>query len=707
MFLARARQKFSRHTNIEYRLYDLERDSVEQGFVRGSYDVVIAANVVHATSDVRRVLSNLRGLLTATGQLVILELTRPQRMIDLTFGLLEGWWKFSDPDLRPDYALMPPERWSAALLHAGFQSAVAFPRDVAAPQSVILASNNFALSQCHETWRIHGANSLADALAQQLQTRGAALAEPAEPPRKVVLALHPSSNNPVALCSQVLSVIQSFTSPPPQFAVVWQQTAEPTGEALRAFLRCVAVEQPQLSCRWIEFSHEAFNSGALAQELLVTTPEQETRLTTRRLVTRLHAHSLQASAFRPRTDRSYLITGGFGTLGLSLADRLSANGAGELILLSRRGPTSGSEAVLQRCRSRGTHVRIERADVADRESMRNLLTEMSRRGRIGGIFHTAGENTVVPLNQLTENDIERMFAGKARGAEILDELTSALELDCFVLFSSAAAVWGSARLAHYAAANGFLDGLAEHRAKRGLPCLSLQFGRLNERGMVPESEYRQFDRMGLLSLPLDHAWEAMAQALTSGASRCILARLDWDRFISIYQAQGARKTLFSELPAYKTERRTDADIQQESWRDLEHFAEPERADNLTRRVAALVARVLGFSSSATLPLDRGLFEMGLDSLTAVELRDCLGKALGVALPPTLLYEQPTVRDLSRHLLERAFVQSAPSTTADLAALAPAVSASDVVSWLESISDEEIDRLFAERIVAQAGSEHVR
>jgi acyl carrier protein len=225
--------------------------------------------------------------------------------------------------------------------------------------------------------------------------------------------------------------------------------------------------------------------------------------------------------------------------------------------------------------------------------------------------------------------------------------------------------------------------------------------------MVPESEYRQFDRMGLLSLPLDHAWEAMARALTSGASRCILARVDWDRFISIYQGQGARKTLFSELPAYKTERRTDADIQQESWRDLEHLAEPERADNLTGRVAALVARVLGFSSSSALPLDRGLFELGLDSLTAVELRDRLSKALGVALPPTLLYEQPTVHDLSRHLLERAFAQSAVSTTAAIAALAPAVSASDVVSRLESISDEEIDRLFAERIVAQAGPQHVR
>jgi acyl transferase domain-containing protein/SAM-dependent methyltransferase/acyl carrier protein len=706
MFLARARQKFSRHTNIEYRLYDLERDPAEQGFVPGTYDLVIAANVVHATSDVRRVLSNLRGLLTAAGQLVILEVTRPQRMIDLTFGLLEGWWKFSDLDLRPDYALMPPERWSAALLHAGFQSAVAFPRDAAAPQSVILAGNNSAIAERHKTWHIEGAGSLAEGLAQQLQTRGAALARPAEIAGKVVVVLDAGSNTPVSLCSRVLRLIQSFTTPSPQIAVVWQQTAEPATEALRAFLRCAAVEQPQLFCRWIEFSREAFDSGALARELLTTTPEQEIRLTTRRLVTRLHAHSPQAPAFRPRTDRSYLITGGFGTLGLSLADWLSANGAGELILLSRRGPTPGSEAVLQRCRLRGTRVQIERADVADRESMRNLVTEMSRRGRIGGIFHTAGENTVVPLNQLTETDIERMFTGKVRGAEILDELTSEIELDCLVLFSSAAAVWGSSRLAHYAAANGFLDGLADRRAKRGLPSLSLQFGRLSERGMVPESEYRQFDRMGLLSLPLDHAWEAMARVLASGATHCVLARVDWDRFMPVYQAQGARKTLFSELPVFKSEAQIDVGIQQESWRDLDHLSEPERADNLTQRISGLVARVLGFPSSA-LPLDRGLFELGLDSLTAVELRDRLSKALGVALPPTLLYEQPTVHDLSRHLLERAFAQSAVSTTAAIAALAPAVSASDVVSRLESISDEEIDRLFAERIVAQAGSQHVR
>jgi len=340
-----------------------------------------------------------------------------------------------------------------------------------------------------------------------------------------------------------------------------------------------------------------------------------------------------------------------------------------------------------------TRVRIERADAADRAAMQSVVEGIARSGRLGGVFHAAGENSVVPLSGMNRSDIERMFAGKSRCAQILHELTAGMPLECFVLFSSAAAVWGSARLAHYAAANGFLDGIAALRSCMGLPALSLQFGRLSERGMVPEHEYRLFDRMGLLPLPVEDAWDAMARLIAGQTTHAVLARVDWRRFLPVYQSQGARRTLFADIPIETSGSQTAP--ARELWRDVLDLPAPARAAQLTARVGALVGQVLGFTEAAV-PLDRGLFELGLDSLTAVELRGHLSAALGLSLPATLLYEHPTVRELAGHLHSELFHEAAAPSQ-------PRVDENGLLSQIESLPDEEVDRLFSELVLKQAGS----
>lgn len=146
LFTRTARQKFRQHTFLRFGVLDIEQDPVEQGFAPGQFDLILAANVLHATQDLSVALCHVRQLLAPHGALVLLEGTRPQRWLDLTFGLTEGWWRFSDLDLRPNHPLMSSEKWIDLLKCCGFESAVSLPQDdrlagttVRAPHAVVFA----------------------------------------------------------------------------------------------------------------------------------------------------------------------------------------------------------------------------------------------------------------------------------------------------------------------------------------------------------------------------------------------------------------------------------------------------------------------------------------------------------------------------------------------------------------------------------------
>jgi SAM-dependent methyltransferase/acyl carrier protein len=125
LFTTQAREKFSAFPFVHFDRLDIERDPAESGFDAHQYDVVLAANVLHATANLRQSLRNARRLLAADGLLVLIEGTGPQRLLDLVFGLTEGWWRFADHDLRPRYPLIGRERW-AELLRAESFADVAF-----------------------------------------------------------------------------------------------------------------------------------------------------------------------------------------------------------------------------------------------------------------------------------------------------------------------------------------------------------------------------------------------------------------------------------------------------------------------------------------------------------------------------------------------------------------------------------------------------
>ena len=134
---------------------DIEQDPTTQGFAEGQFDLVLAANVVHATQDLTETMHNIRRLLVPGGLVVLLEGARPQRWLDLIFGLTDGWWRFTDTDLRPSNPLIGPEQWLQLMGQCGYQSAVALPQESAAdlakknqspaPHVVVVAQNTAEL----------------------------------------------------------------------------------------------------------------------------------------------------------------------------------------------------------------------------------------------------------------------------------------------------------------------------------------------------------------------------------------------------------------------------------------------------------------------------------------------------------------------------------------------------------------------------------
>jgi acyl carrier protein len=257
------------------------------------------------------------------------------------------------------------------------------------------------------------------------------------------------------------------------------------------------------------------------------------------------------------------------------------------------------------------------------------------------VIHSAGVLADAVLDNLTEDDLDRVLRPKTDAAWNLHRHTADQPLRAFVLFSSVAGVVGNAGQAAYAAANTALDALAQHRRAAGLPATSLAWG-LWEDGMAasldPAARAR-IDRLGIRPLAAAEGLELFDTALGAQAALLVTARL------APASAEGLPEVLADLAPSRPEPPRATL---------AERLAglDADAALDLVRQtVAGRIAEVLGLDDPSRVPDDRGLFDLGLDSLTSVELRNRLSADLGERLPTTVLFDHPTVRALSAHLLD--------------------------------------------------------
>ncbi|MFL5913047.1 MAG: type I polyketide synthase, partial [Gaiellaceae bacterium] len=375
----------------------------------------------------------------------------------------------------------------------------------------------------------------------------------------------------------------------------------------------------------------------------------------------VEAPGTDAASQRIDPHATVLITGGTGGLGALVARHLAAeHGARRLLLASRRGlEAEGAEELRAELEQLGCETRVVACDVADREQLAALLDSIPEEHPLGAVIHAAGVLDDGVIETLAPEQLERVMRPKADAAWYLHELTSDRELSAFVLFSSAAAAFGSPGQGNYAAANAFLDALACHRRAQGLAATSLAWG-LWRGGMVEvldEAGVARIERMGFRPLAPEEGLELFDAAHASEEPLLLPARLDFAA-LRARAKDGMLPPVARGLVRGPVGRARDSVESLES--RLRRVPESERSAVVLELVQTNVAAVLGHASADAVETERAFKELGLDSLGAVELRNSLARATGLRLPATLVFERPTPAAVAEHVLEQVEPQgSAP------------------------------------------------
>ncbi|MFG2994798.1 type I polyketide synthase [Streptomyces sp. NPDC048257] len=356
------------------------------------------------------------------------------------------------------------------------------------------------------------------------------------------------------------------------------------------------------------------------------------------------------------TTGTALITGGTGALGRHVARWLARTGAEHLLLVSRRGPEAeGADALAAELRELGAEVTIAACDVADRDAVSALLATLPAAHPLTTVVHAAGVLDDGVLDAQTPQRLAGVLRPKAHAAQVLHELTRDLDLSAFVLFSSVAAAFGAAGQANYAAANAFLDALAEQRRADGLPATVLAWGAWAEGGMATDELVAERLRLaGLPALAPELALAALHRALTLDETASLVADIDWERLAPGLTAIRPCP-LIADLPE-AVHALAGAEASAGSGGTADTFARQladapagERDQLALEFVRTQVAAVLGYAGPESVDPGSAFRDLGFDSLTAVEIRNLLTSRTGLSLPATLIFDYPNSLSLAAFL----------------------------------------------------------
>ena len=780
LFLERAATSFAQYPFIEFKTLDIEADPAAQGFPAAQFDIVIAANVLHATRSLSDTLGRVKGLLAPGGTLALIEAVRAHRWLDITFGLTEGWWKFDDIDVRPGHPLVSSAAWMETLAATGFVEPlnlldISPPNDSASraegldSQALIVArvpgvtapSLRPALSA--QRWLVFPDDSgVAPAIADRVKAAGGicvvapresrraeeldrliqaaraagsidavVVLDGLDEPRMDDLSLRGAAAPHVRSAAAVLEVVHALVRAG-ETAPLWIGTrntqscpggardVDPSHAALWGLGRVVALEHPALWGGLVDLERlpPAATADALIQEIVERDDEDQIAIRGgRRFGARLQRLAgVPAAPATLRADGAYLITGGLGALGLEVAAWLAGHGARHIALVTRRGlaahaadaRTAGRVSAVAAIEARGATVQVIEADVSDREAMSRVIASFGGSApALRGIVHTAAALASHVLDAMTVADVEAMLRPKATGAWILHDLTRALPLDFFLMFSSSTGLLGSKGLGHYAAANTFLDALAYHRCAAGLPAVAVSWGVWEQIRLDSNAERRMVDQSGLRPMASPRALAALGALLQSDRPHTIVASVDWSSLVPVYEAR-RRRPLFDRLRPAPARRPKPARQSVDDARQRLEQADPRhRRELLLAHICQEAGRVLGLAG-ADVDVEQGVFDMGMDSLMTVEFKGRLERSLRHPLPTTLTFKYPTMLAIADFLMrdipgfDTAAVPGAASPAPRAAAPATPAAAPTSAATLDGMSEDELATLLAEKLAGIGG-----
>jgi NAD(P)-dependent dehydrogenase (short-subunit alcohol dehydrogenase family)/acyl carrier protein len=355
-------------------------------------------------------------------------------------------------------------------------------------------------------------------------------------------------------------------------------------------------------------------------------------------------------------DATFLVTGGLGGLGRRLALWMSERGARHLCLVSRSASEEHAGDLADELRRRGVDLLIVGADVARKQDLQRVLRQIDESmPPLRGIFHLAGTLDDALLVQESWQRITRVCAAKLEGAWNLHQLTSAIPLDFFVMFSSAASLLTTVGQANYAMANTFLDALAHHRRALGLHALSVNWGPWAESGHAEtpygREAHAKLDHLGIHSISSEQGLGILGILLERDFTQIAVIAIEWDRLFKNDPA-ASKLAMFSELAeGYESRPEASEEADAEVLQALRALPEGEHHPFLMDFLSQAIARTLKLGPGFVIEPRQKLFELGLDSIMAIEMKTRLERSLGRSFSATLLFLYPTVESLADHLLK--------------------------------------------------------
>jgi NADPH:quinone reductase-like Zn-dependent oxidoreductase/short-subunit dehydrogenase/acyl carrier protein len=352
------------------------------------------------------------------------------------------------------------------------------------------------------------------------------------------------------------------------------------------------------------------------------------------------------------TAATYLVTGGTSGFGLKTAQWLADKGARHLVLISRSGPVAPeAQAAIVALQARGVKVHAVSCDVTDKEALSALLQEITTTmPPLRGLVHAASVIEDALIRNMNRDQIHHVLAPKILGAQYLHQLTGGLELDFFILFSSATTLFGNPGQGNYVAANTYLEALAESRRAAGLPALCVRWGPIGDVGFLARNEQIKEalqSRMGGAALISDIALDALESMLLEDRSGLAVLELDWKTLSRFLPTAHAPR--FSELSRVAESANIEGDDVENIQRLLTELSKEELTATFIKMLKTEVGEILRISPEK-IDENKSIYDLGLDSLMGVELVTAIECRFGVSIPTLALSESPTIAKLAEKII---------------------------------------------------------